>query len=136
MDSDGMLVPSGITIQTASTWDRFEKGTVPRQVSRQSRNGRRGIATIAMANEGVEFGVVFLTPPARNVLSTRFAARNGVSPSEIQPFPFKTVAFVRKMKLLSLGGYVAGIRVCTYVYEKLGVAGIFVTRGRKKDLIY
>ncbi|MFZ0964480.1 MAG: hypothetical protein WAO35_26755, partial [Terriglobia bacterium] len=64
MDSEGMLVPSGITIQTATTWDRFEKGTVPRQDSRQSRNGRTGTATFAVAHEGVELSVVFLDSTA------------------------------------------------------------------------
>ena len=75
MDSDGMRVPSGIRIQAATMWDRFEKGTVPRQDSRQSRNGRTGTATIAIAHEGVELSVVFLDSTAGNVLSARFAGQ-------------------------------------------------------------
>jgi hypothetical protein len=40
------------------------------------------------------------------------------------------------MEYLPLGGFVDGTRVFTYVYEKFGFTGVFVTRGRQKDPIY
>ncbi|MGO8752990.1 MAG: hypothetical protein ACLQNE_44175 [Thermoguttaceae bacterium] len=77
-----------------------------------------------------------LAPTARSILSARFALQNGVFPCKTVEFPFKTVAFARKMECLPLGGNFDGTRVFTYVYEKVGFAGVFVTRGRQKDQIY
>ena len=68
--------------------DSHDGGTISRKG--QSPSARltatpewpQGTATIAMANEGVAFSVVFLDSSARNVLSARFAGQDGVSPME------------------------------------------------------